>query len=326
MASNKPRSSGRKAKPAAVNSDAKSKATAQKPKQAVKPDFNAEVARLSELSEHEYDHVREGEAARLCVRVRTLDTAVDKLRKAKAAAEKPKPKSRSHLKLAASNGTPTKPRSASPRDMFTPVEVHDWPSASIISGEPHANDIRNVKAVLDAAGVQLRYDIFTGQSVATFNGTNTVLDDGVLRRFWTMLQNSNLRAAYPFACDAISALSWECTFDSAIDFFTSMPKWDGITRAETLLIEEMGAEDTPYTRAVTRLTFAALVRRGKAIELKCDATPVLYGPQDLGKSTLFKFLLGEDFYQENLKLGLKHARCWNSRSASSSLNWQSLPG
>src|SRR5208337_3438750 len=186
------------------------------------------------------------------------------------------------------------------RDMFTPVEVRDWPSMSINS--PHTNDIRNVKAVLHAAGVQLRYDVFTGKSVATFNGKNTIIDDGVCLQFWTMIQSSKLRATYSFACDAITALSRETTFDSATDFFSNLPKWDGITRAETLLIDELGAEDTPYTRGATRLFFASLVRRGMGRESKCDEFLILRGQQRLGKSSLFKFLISEELFQENLKM------------------------
>ena len=33
--------------------------------------------------------------------------------------------------------------------------------------------------------------------------------------------------------------------------------WDGVPRLETLLVDYLGAEDTPYTRAVTRKTFTA---------------------------------------------------------------------
>jgi len=84
--------------------------------------------------------------------------------------------------------------------------------------------------------------------------------------------------------------------------FNSLPKWDGIPRAETLLIDELGAEDTPYTRGATRLLFASLVRRGMGIESKCDEFIILRGPQRLGKSTLFKFLIGEELFQENLKM------------------------
>ena len=174
---------------------------------------------------------------------------------------------------------------------------------SLTTGGAHANDLRNVKAIFDAAGVQFRFDLFTGKAVATFNGVDTVIDDSVCRRFWTMIQSSDLRATLSFTCDAIAALSEETTFDTAVDFFNGLPKWDGIPRAEALLIDELGAEDTPYTRGATKLLFASLVRRGMGTESKCDEFVILRGEQRLGKSTLFKFLIGEDLFQENLKMG-----------------------
>ena len=241
-----------------------------------KPDFDAEVARLAEISQVEYDRQRKDAAKRLGVRVKVLDKAVEDQRKAKEEAEAEAEKPKSRMLVAMPNVGVSRPRG-----MFTPVEVGYWPSVSLI-GNPHGNDIRNVEAALHAAGVRLRYDAFTGQSVATCFGKNTVIDDGVCQRFWTMLQNSDLRAAYAFTCEAITALSRETTFDSAIDFFTNLPKWDGITRAETLLIDELGAEDTPYTRGATRLFFASLVRRGMGLESKCDEFIILRGPQGLG--------------------------------------------
>ena len=91
---NKPRSSGRKAKPAAVKPDAAAKITAaaQEQDQAVKPDFEAEVERLAELPELEYAHRRKDEAKRLGVPVSELTRAVKARRKAKADAAKAKAK------------------------------------------------------------------------------------------------------------------------------------------------------------------------------------------------------------------------------------------
>ena len=37
--------------------------------------------------------------------------------------------------------------------------------------------------------------------------------------------------------------------------------WDGTPRVEALLIDYLGAADSPYTRTVTRMTLAAAVAR-----------------------------------------------------------------
>lgn len=71
--------------------------------------------------------------------------------------------------------------------------------------------------------------------------------------------------------------------------------WDGVKRAETLLIDYMGAEDTPYTRAVTRKTLAAAVRRVRQPGVKFDCVLIMVGRQGCGKSYLVSRLGGKWF-------------------------------
>jgi len=62
--------------------------------------------------------------------------------------------------------------------------------------------------------------------------------------------------------------------------------WDGVERLDTLLVDYLGAEDTPYTRAVTRKTFTAAVERIFQPGCKFDYVLTLAGPQGRGKSSL----------------------------------------
>lgn len=68
--------------------------------------------------------------------------------------------------------------------------------------------------------------------------------------------------------------------------------WDGTPRIDTLLIDYLGAEDNPYTRAVTRKTLVAAVARIFRPGIKFDTVLTLLGPQGLGKSQLIKKLGG----------------------------------
>lgn len=70
------------------------------------------------------------------------------------------------------------------------------------------------------------------------------------------------------------------------EYLQSLPTWDGIPRADTLLIDWLNAEDTPYTRAVTRKQLLAMVYRIFRPGIKHDEMVVLAGPQGCGKSTL----------------------------------------
>ena len=75
--------------------------------------------------------------------------------------------------------------------------------------------------------------------------------------------------------------------------------WDGMERLDKLLIDYLGAEDTPYVRAVTRKTLMAAVARIYKPGIKFDSILVLNGAQGIGKSTLFE-RLGGQWYSDSL--------------------------
>lgn len=69
-------------------------------------------------------------------------------------------------------------------------------------------------------------------------------------------------------------------------------EWDGNQRLDTLLIDYFGAEDTEYTRAVTRKTLVAAVARIMHPGVKFDQMLILTGAQGIGKTTLMQKLAG----------------------------------
>ena len=77
--------------------------------------------------------------------------------------------------------------------------------------------------------------------------------------------------------------------------------WDGTPRLDTLLIDYLGADDTPYVRAVTRKTLVAAVARIYQPGTKFDSILVLNGPQGIGKSTLIS-RLGGQWYSDSLSI------------------------
>ncbi|MFA2751108.1 VapE domain-containing protein [Bacillus mobilis] len=76
--------------------------------------------------------------------------------------------------------------------------------------------------------------------------------------------------------------------------------WDGSERVETFFIDYLGANDTPYIRAVTRKWIVAAVTRIYEPGCKFDYMPVLVGAQGAGKSsTIAK--LAREWFSDSLK-------------------------
>jgi len=71
--------------------------------------------------------------------------------------------------------------------------------------------------------------------------------------------------------------------------------WDGVPRVETLLVDYLGAEDSLYTRAVTRKALVAAVARIYRPGCKFDYMLTIRGRQGLGKSALIAKLGGPWF-------------------------------
>lgn len=76
-------------------------------------------------------------------------------------------------------------------------------------------------------------------------------------------------------------------------------KWDGVARLDSLLMDYLGAEDSPYVRAVTRKTAVAAVARAITGKAKFDNMLILIGGQGIGKSTLVG-TLGKDWFSDSL--------------------------
>ena len=94
--------------------------------------------------------------------------------------------------------------------------------------------------------------------------------------------------------DAVNVVATENKYHPVRDYLDACT-WDGVQRVETLLIDYLGAEDTDYTRAVTRKTLAAAVARIYNPGCKFDYMLTLRGRQGLGKSAIIAKLGGQWF-------------------------------
>jgi predicted P-loop ATPase len=76
-------------------------------------------------------------------------------------------------------------------------------------------------------------------------------------------------------------------------------EWDGEKRLDTVLVDFLGAEDTPFVRAATRKSLLAAVGRIMQPGVKFDNMLVLVGRQGEGKSYLCK-KLAKDWFSDSL--------------------------
>jgi Predicted P-loop ATPase and inactivated derivatives len=100
---------------------------------------------------------------------------------------------------------------------------------------------------------------------------------------------------------ALTKVSDDRAYHPIQEYLNSLPPWDMVPRMDTLLIDYLGAEDSPYTRAVTRKTLVAAVARILNPGVKHDSILVLNGKQGIGKSTLFS-RLGRQWYSDSLSI------------------------
>ena len=94
--------------------------------------------------------------------------------------------------------------------------------------------------------------------------------------------------------DAVNVVAQRGAFHPVREYLDSCT-WDGVPRVETLLVDYLGAEDTPYTRAVTRKTLAAAVARIYRPGCKFDYMLTIRGRQGIGKSAIIGKLGGSWF-------------------------------
>ncbi len=94
--------------------------------------------------------------------------------------------------------------------------------------------------------------------------------------------------------DAVDMVFEQRAFHPVKDYIESV-KWDGVPRVERVLVTFLGAEDTIYTRAVTRKALVAAVARVYNPGCKFDYMLTVTGKQGIGKTLLFNKLAGDWF-------------------------------
>lgn len=100
---------------------------------------------------------------------------------------------------------------------------------------------------------------------------------------------------------AITKVTDDRSYHPVREFIEELPEWDETERVDSLFIDYLGAEDSDYTRAVTRKTLCGAIARITNPGCKFDTMLVLCGATGIGKSTIISKLGGE-WFSDNLSL------------------------
>ena len=119
-------------------------------------------------------------------------------------------------------------------------------------------------------------------------------DDAALRFYLERVYGINSKDRI---FDGVNVVATENKFHPVREYLEATD-WDDVPRVDSLLIDYLGAEDTPYTRAVTRKSLVAAVARIFNPGCKFDYMLTLRGRQGLGKSAIIA-KLGGDWYSDS---------------------------
>ena len=190
-------------------------------------------------------------------------------------------------------------------DMFDVVALVPMPGGGIEREQPNFSRTRDgaIKSTLDnvrmaieridVCHMDIAYDNFKDELVVRVGGDEwrnfTDEDNTALRLI--LEQGGFLPIGAELVRDVVRMVAKQKEFDSAIDWAESLV-WDGVSRVEMFNHTHLGAEDTPYTRAVAMYTWTAMAGRCLVPGIKADICPIWETPtQGEGKSTGIKAMV-----------------------------------
>ncbi len=186
----------------------------------------------------------------------------------------------------------------------------DWNRAD--SGAILTKDQANIDKALGLLGIKLSHDALADRVWMNGAGPLRRLSDEEIDAVWLKVQSHfSFLPDQSFFRTVFVVRARESSFHPVLDYLArNQPKWDNIhrigsTNAPSWLTTYGGVEDTPYTRAVGRLTLVAAVRRMRQPGCKFDEMLMLIDPtQGTNKSTAVRTLaVNEDWFNDYLPIG-----------------------
>ncbi len=180
----------------------------------------------------------------------------------------------------------------------------DWPRLTDKDSLPVRNHPDNIRHALQRLGFTARRNLFS--AVDEYEGCG--LEQRDINDIAEMFCSLFLRE-FSFHASAVSikrellTLAEENKYHPVLDYFSSLPKWDGIKRLNGWLADHCGAEPSELHSEYSSKTLIGAVRRIRRPGCKFDTMLVLEGNQGVNKSTLLRTLaIRDEWFCESLSL------------------------
>ncbi len=163
----------------------------------------------------------------------------------------------------------------------------------------------NIALAMRKLGVTVRYDRFAGHElVAGLPGFGPRLDDAAMNRLRLAIDSEfTFRITKDFFYDVVSDRARQNSFHPVVEYLAART-WDKVERISTWLSDYASAENSPYVRAVSRLSLVAAARRVRDPGCKFDEMLVLESAQGTNKSTALRTLaVRDEWFVDDLPLG-----------------------
>jgi len=203
-------------------------------------------------------------------------------------------------------------------DTAAPDDDDAWRRPPIMDIDGQGNflkSVKNLRTVLEndpRLKGKLRQNLFSGRIDVigempwTRPGATDTWSDEDAAQLRIYLEPFFGKMAKADVLDAVAACASDQAYHPIRDYLNGLT-WDGTSRLDALFVDYLGAEDSAYTRAVTRKTFTAAVARVMRPGCKYDTMPVLVGAQGRYKSTIVAKMGGEWFSDSLRTFGDKDA-------------------
>lgn len=176
----------------------------------------------------------------------------------------------------------------------------EWPVMD--RGKPHRSAMPNVAFWLKQRRIVARYDEFAGRAFIKIDKNKSEFTDREVLRIVNEMHEAGCIVTAGAVHDGVKHQAFLNAFHPVKDYLDGLI-WDGTPRLETLLTKYLGAKDTPVNRAIGKAWMIAAVRRVRQPGCKFDNILVLQGPQGAGKSSFFRILASDDWFNDTLDIG-----------------------